>query len=87
MLCGRLNAKGVDYVVIGGWAAIAHGLPRTTLDVDLLIRATPENVQRLIDALSELGFGTARGLDVDDILSRHVAALGEIQRRRRAEHT
>ena len=58
------------YLVIGGWAAIAHGLPRTTLDVDLFIEPTPENVQRLINALSQVGFGIARELTPGEILSR-----------------
>jgi predicted nucleotidyltransferase len=71
-LCRHLNARGVEYVVFGGWATIAHGLPRTTLDVDLFVRPTHENVERLIDALSEVGHGIARELDADEILARHV---------------
>ncbi len=60
----------MEYIVIGGWAAIAHGLPRTTLDVDLFVRPTKENVGRLIGALSEIGFGIARELTPEEILSR-----------------
>lgn len=62
----------MDYLVIGGWAAIAHGLPRTTLDVDLFVRPTRDNVRRLVGALADVGFGTARELDPDRILERHV---------------
>lgn len=58
--------------MIGGWAGIAHGLPRTTLDVDLFVRPTTTNVQRLVDALGEVGFGTARELAAADVLARHV---------------
>jgi hypothetical protein len=36
-----LSAHDVHYVVIGGVAAIVHGVPRTTFDVDLLIESTP----------------------------------------------
>lgn len=60
----------MDYLVIGGWAAIAHGLPRTTLDVDLYIRPTPENASKLILALGKIGFGTAKELAPREILSR-----------------
>ncbi len=60
----------MEYLVIGGWAAIAHGLPRTTLDVDIYVRPTPENAQRLVEALSEVGFGIARELAPEEILSR-----------------
>lgn len=63
--------------MIGGWAVIAHGLPRATLDVDLFIRPTQENAKRLIDALSEVGFGIARELDPQDLLSRHVLQFAD----------
>ena len=33
-----LNNAGIDYAVCGGWAMAVHGLPRATIDVDLLIR-------------------------------------------------
>lgn len=55
---------------MGGWAGIAHGLTRTTLDVDIFIRPTTENARLLISALSEVGFGTARELTPQEILSR-----------------
>lgn len=58
------------YLVIGGWAAIAHGLPRTTLDVDLFVEPTEANVERLIRALSKVGFGIAKELTPREILSR-----------------
>ena len=54
--------------MIGGWAAIAHGLPRTTLDVDLFVRPERANVERLVAALGDVGFGTAREPDADEIL-------------------
>ncbi len=33
------------YVVIGGIAAILHGVPRATFDLDILIEATPDNAE------------------------------------------
>lgn len=76
-MCSHLSQRGVEYLVIGGWAAIAHGLPRTTLDVDLFVRPTRENVQRLIGALADVGFGTARELDPDEILGRHALLFSD----------
>ena len=35
----------VRYVVIGEIAAVLHGVPRTTFDLDILIEATPRNAQ------------------------------------------
>jgi hypothetical protein len=71
-LCAHLNRHGVEYVVLGGWACIAHGLSRTTMDVDIFIKPTEENAQRLIDASARAGFGTARDLEPRDILNRTV---------------
>lgn len=35
-----LNDAGIEYAVCGGWAMAIHGLPRGTIDIDLLINAT-----------------------------------------------
>ena len=43
-LARALNAHHVRYVLIGGFAVIAHGGARTTKDIDLLIDAEPANV-------------------------------------------
>ena len=42
----------LEYVLIGAAAMGFHGVVRATEDVDLLIRATPENVERLRAAFS-----------------------------------
>lgn len=47
------NAK-VEFIVIGGVAAIGHGSPRFTQDVDVVYRRTPENIDRLTAALAPL---------------------------------
>lgn len=44
-----LNAHGVDFIVIGGWAAALHGSDRSTSDVDVVYSRTPDNVRRLAD--------------------------------------
>jgi hypothetical protein len=43
----------LEYVLIGATAMGVHGLVRATEDVDLFIRATPENVERLRQALRD----------------------------------
>jgi hypothetical protein len=45
------EANGLEYVLIGATAMGFHGLVRATEDVDLFIRATRENVERLRQAL------------------------------------
>ena len=46
-----LNEHGVEFIVIGGWAAALHGSERSTSDVDVVYSRTPENVRRLAESL------------------------------------
>lgn len=62
----------VRYVVIGGIAAILHGVPRATFDLDILIEATPDNAQRLLDALLDAGLGTAALTSPRDVLANEI---------------
>jgi hypothetical protein len=55
---------GVEYLVIGGQAAVLHGSPQLTYDTDLCYRRTPENLQRLARALAEI-HPTLRGAPPD----------------------
>ena len=64
--------RGVNYIVIGGIAAVLHGVPRATFDLDLLIEATPENASRLLSALDEAGFATASLTSPDDLLAHEI---------------
>jgi hypothetical protein len=47
------EAAGLEYVLIGAAAMGFHGLVRATEDLDLFIKATPENIERLRSALRE----------------------------------
>ena len=49
-----LSQRGVELVVIGGWAAVAHGSPLPTRDVDVVPLDDEANLARLSDALREL---------------------------------
>jgi predicted nucleotidyltransferase len=51
-LLRELAKAKVQFVLIGGAAAIAHGAARQTLDVDVVYARNSENVRRLIDALA-----------------------------------
>jgi hypothetical protein len=50
-----LDKHGVLSVVVGGVAAVIHGSPTTTLDIDLVPKPDRANLDRLSDALRELG--------------------------------
>jgi predicted nucleotidyltransferase len=54
-LLRRLADAGVEFIVVGGAAAVLHGAPITTEDLDIVHRRSPENVARLRTLLDELG--------------------------------
>ncbi|OBK37019.1 hypothetical protein A5658_05005 [Mycobacterium sp. 1245111.1] len=53
-LLAALHAGGVDYVVIGGIAAVFHGSPFPTEDLDITPEADQDNLERLAGALRGL---------------------------------
>ncbi len=75
-----LHALDVKYVVIGGIAAIAHGVPRTTFDLDILVEATLENVKRLLKAFEAAGLGTTALTTPEEVLSREITIFSDFVR-------
>jgi hypothetical protein len=65
-LARSLNAHHVRYVLIGGFAVIAHGGART-IDIDLLIDSGPENVARVRAALQILEDDAVKDVGDDDV--------------------
>jgi hypothetical protein len=53
-LLAVLTRGRVEYIVIGGFAATAHGSAYLTVDLDIVYRRTPENLERLAAALAAL---------------------------------
>jgi len=49
-----LNARSVEYLVVGGYALAFHGAPRYTGDLDIYVRPTPRNAARMLETLAEL---------------------------------
>lgn len=50
-LLRRLGDNGVEFIVVGGAAAIAHGSARLTQDLDIVYDRSAENLERLVAAL------------------------------------
>lgn len=67
-LLGLLSAHGVKALLVGGHALAFHAKPRYTKDFDLWVERSPDNVERLLRALDEFGFGSL-GLKPEDFLT------------------
>src|SRR5262245_28957525 len=50
-LLPALSDAGVEFIVVGGVAAIVHGSARLTVDLDVIYRRDPANIARLAVAL------------------------------------
>jgi hypothetical protein len=50
-----LDRHGVEYVIVGGLAAVGYGAARLTNDADCVVRHDPANLDRLARAMQELG--------------------------------
>jgi predicted nucleotidyltransferase len=62
-ILGLLTAHGVDFVVIGGIAAVLHGSPRVTQDLDVCFATDDANLDVLSKVLTELGARPRGGAD------------------------
>lgn len=60
-----LIEEGVDFILVGGFAVMAHGVVRATKDVDLVPNPDPANLIRLAGAIERLE-GRVRGMDEFD---------------------
>lgn len=71
-----LNEHKVKYLIIGGYAVNFHGYPRYTRDIDFWVWITKDNIQKLIQAIREFGFGSL-GLEIEDFMNpENIIQLG-----------
>lgn len=70
------NEQKVEYLIVGAYALAYHGAPRFTGDIDLYVRPTSENAEKIIKALDAFGFASL-GLTAEDFHDPHkVVQLG-----------
>lgn len=53
-----LNKHQVEYLLVGGYAVILNGYRRTTGDMDIWVKVTPENHRKLLNAYLSFGLPT-----------------------------
>ena len=71
-----LTARNVRFLVVGGFALAAHGLPRTTNDLDVWIWTDEGNAEAMASALVEFGFGSLNIPASDFVKPNLVLQLG-----------
>ncbi len=50
-----LSEEQVEYLIVGGYAVIYHAQPRSTKDLDIWLRPTPENAKRVTRVFLKFG--------------------------------
>jgi hypothetical protein len=53
-LLAELSDARIEFIIVGGAAAVIQGAPITTNDLDIVHRRTPENVARLLELVLRL---------------------------------
>jgi Nucleotidyl transferase AbiEii toxin, Type IV TA system len=76
-ICRALNDAGARYVLIGGFAVVAHGAGRFTKDIDLLVDDAPENVARVKRGLSILVDNAAADVADTDVREHVVVRVAD----------
>lgn len=68
-----LNARRVDFVLVGGYALGVHGVVRATADIDFLYRRTKLTVRRLCAAMEDFG-APPEVIDPDALMRPEIVA-------------
>jgi hypothetical protein len=63
-----LADAGAEYLVVGAHAMAVHGVPRATGDLDVVVRASADNAERVLDALRRFGASVdEHGVRLEDL--------------------
>jgi predicted nucleotidyltransferase len=71
-----LKDEGVEFIIVGAYALAAHGLTRATGDIDVWLRANPDNARKVLRALAKFGAPTSDLSEEDFTIPATVLQLG-----------
>ena len=74
LLC--LKDEEVDFIIVGAYALAAHGFPRATGDIDIWVRNSFENAQKIMRALVKFGAPVSHLSDEDFTTPDVIVQLG-----------
>lgn len=69
-----LNDAKIDYVVCGGAAVVMLGFSRLTIDLDLIVSLNKDNLSKLYDTLTRLGYRARIPIKKDEFVKREILA-------------
>ena len=61
-----LSENKVKFMLIGAYAMAAHGFPRSTIDIDLMVMPSPENASLVLTSLESFG-APVHNLSINDL--------------------
>ena len=59
LVCEFLNENKIEYVIVGGVAVMYHGVPRTTVDIDFILKLEDERISTFVIFLNSKGFAAS----------------------------
>lgn len=80
-ILGLLSKHNVDFLVVGAHALAAHGLIRATGDLDIWVRRSPDNADRVWRALAEFGAPMSDLSPQDFVSVDRIVQFGVVPRR------
>jgi len=72
-----LNSHHVEYLIVGAFALAFHGVPRSTGDIDILVRRSAENAARIVSVLVDFSFASLGLTAADFIDADQIIQLGQ----------
>ena len=66
-VCAALNHSKIPYAIVGGYAVALHGAIRGTVDVDIAINWSIQNLKKTEEALKELGLVSRLPIDAESV--------------------
>ncbi len=71
-----LKEEEVEFIIVGAYALAAHGFPRATGDIDVWVRNSPSNAQKIMRALVKFGAPVSNLSEEDFISPEMIVQLG-----------
>jgi hypothetical protein len=72
-LCNKYEVK---YLVVGGYAVSIHGYPRSTKDLDICIKISGDNAEKMVRVIEDFGFSSLRLTKEDFLKKDFITQLG-----------